>query len=200
MRLIAVSVQLGPAAIGRPVPLRVQKTAMRPIQLRGTELKSSALGFGCANLMGRVGRRESLRALELAFDQGISYFDTARSYGWGKSEGSVCGSTLCDGTDYGSPEESWLWLSPAKWTGTDTARPGRGSCRLHRVLVAENARWPGSAARQLEVVAGFAVQWWFRRGRRPLSVPVEVDGPGYSTAMSPAQSTGDNHQHTSRWR
>jgi aryl-alcohol dehydrogenase-like predicted oxidoreductase len=57
---------------------------MRYIQLAG--IRCSALGFGCANLMGRVSRRHSLRALSTAFDQGITIFDTARSYGWGESE------------------------------------------------------------------------------------------------------------------
>jgi aryl-alcohol dehydrogenase-like predicted oxidoreductase len=48
--------------------------------------KVSVLGFGCAPLMGRVGRRDSLRALALALDEGITFFDTARSYGYGESE------------------------------------------------------------------------------------------------------------------
>ena len=37
--------------------------------------------------MGRVGRRDSLRALEAAAAAGINFFDTARSYGYGESEG-----------------------------------------------------------------------------------------------------------------
>ena len=45
------------------------------------------LGFGCAPLMGRVGRRDSLRALSAALDAGITLFDTARSYGYGEGEG-----------------------------------------------------------------------------------------------------------------
>lgn len=59
---------------------------MRRIKLPGTTIECSALGFGCANLMGRVGFRQSLRALGCAHDLGVDYFDTARSYGWGKSE------------------------------------------------------------------------------------------------------------------
>jgi aryl-alcohol dehydrogenase-like predicted oxidoreductase len=49
-----------------------------------TEL--SELGFGCAAIMGRVGRRDSLVALSAAADAGINFFDTARSYGYGESE------------------------------------------------------------------------------------------------------------------
>jgi aryl-alcohol dehydrogenase-like predicted oxidoreductase len=59
---------------------------MRRVKLSGTDIECSALGFGCANLMGRYNRRESLRALEHAFDLGVTLFDTARSYGWGRSE------------------------------------------------------------------------------------------------------------------
>lgn len=47
----------------------------------------SVLGFGCAAMMGRAGRRESEAALGAAFDAGINFFDTARSYGYGASEG-----------------------------------------------------------------------------------------------------------------
>jgi aryl-alcohol dehydrogenase-like predicted oxidoreductase len=49
-------------------------------------MRSSALGFGCAAIMGRVGRRASLAALGAAYDAGITFYDTARSYGYGESE------------------------------------------------------------------------------------------------------------------
>lgn len=47
---------------------------------------SSRLGFGCAPILGRVGRKESLRALAAAYDHGIRHFDVARSYGFGEAE------------------------------------------------------------------------------------------------------------------
>jgi aryl-alcohol dehydrogenase-like predicted oxidoreductase len=46
----------------------------------------SELGFGCAAIGGRVGRRESLEALGTACDGGVTLYDTARSYGYGQSE------------------------------------------------------------------------------------------------------------------
>jgi aryl-alcohol dehydrogenase-like predicted oxidoreductase len=49
-------------------------------------VRASALGFGCSAIMGRVGRRASLAALTAAYDAGITFFDTARSYGYGESE------------------------------------------------------------------------------------------------------------------
>jgi aryl-alcohol dehydrogenase-like predicted oxidoreductase len=47
----------------------------------------SVLGLGCAAMMGSAGRRASLTALAAATDAGINFFDTARSYGYGASEG-----------------------------------------------------------------------------------------------------------------
>jgi aryl-alcohol dehydrogenase-like predicted oxidoreductase len=43
--------------------------------------------------MGRVGRGASLRAMNIAWDQGITLFDTARSYGFGEAE-AVLGEFL----------------------------------------------------------------------------------------------------------
>jgi aryl-alcohol dehydrogenase-like predicted oxidoreductase len=49
----------------------------------------SELGFGCAAIAGRVSRNDSLLALNFAYDAGITLYDTARSYGYGQSEGVV---------------------------------------------------------------------------------------------------------------
>ena len=60
---------------------------MQYLELASTEAKMSVLGFGCAALLGRSSRSESLTALGTAFDAGITFYDTARSYGYGGSEG-----------------------------------------------------------------------------------------------------------------
>jgi D-threo-aldose 1-dehydrogenase len=62
---------------------------MRMVALPGTDLDPSRLGFGSAALMARLGRRESVRLLEVAHDSGITHFDTARSYGYGEAESAV---------------------------------------------------------------------------------------------------------------
>lgn len=59
---------------------------MQTIALGNSGMRSSVLGFGCAAVMGRVGRKASLAALGAAYDGGITFFDTARSYGYGESE------------------------------------------------------------------------------------------------------------------
>ena len=65
---------------------------MRTIDLnisgqKTTVNKVSVLGLGCAAMLGRAGRRESLAALGAAYEAGINFFDTARSYGYGACEG-----------------------------------------------------------------------------------------------------------------
>jgi len=59
---------------------------MQSIALSNLDLRAPALGFGCSALMGRVGRKASLAALTAAYDAGVLFYDTARSYGYGESE------------------------------------------------------------------------------------------------------------------
>ncbi len=66
---------------------------MRYTNLGISDVPASVLGFGCAGIMGRAGRRQSLRALHAAYECGVTFFDTARSYGYGESE-SVVGEFL----------------------------------------------------------------------------------------------------------
>lgn len=68
---------------------------MRYVSFGTTGLRVSALGFGCAPMGSRFGKRESLRALAAAYDSGITFFDTARSYGYGDSE-RILGGFLRD--------------------------------------------------------------------------------------------------------
>ena len=64
---------------------------MRYIALPGAsnanDTQLSALGFGCAALLGRASRRDALTALTTAYDAGITFYDNARSYGYGAAEG-----------------------------------------------------------------------------------------------------------------
>jgi aryl-alcohol dehydrogenase-like predicted oxidoreductase len=48
--------------------------------------RAPMLGFGCSAMMGRVRRKASLAALAAAYDEGVLFYDTARSYGYGESE------------------------------------------------------------------------------------------------------------------
>jgi D-threo-aldose 1-dehydrogenase len=53
----------------------------------------SRLGFGCGGLFGGSDKRASLRLIQVAMDCGISYFDTARMYGYGEAEHILGGLT-----------------------------------------------------------------------------------------------------------
>lgn len=57
-----------------------------------TGIEVSEIGFGCGavgGLMVRGDRSEMVRAVKLALDSGITYFDTARMYGDGQSETNI---------------------------------------------------------------------------------------------------------------
>lgn len=66
---------------------------MRYFPLRKTGVddwaRCSELGFGCSAIGGRVSKKDSLIALGAAYDRGITLYDTARSYGYGASEGLI---------------------------------------------------------------------------------------------------------------
>lgn len=66
---------------------------MREVILPGLGRSTSALGFGMSRIIGGVGRRQSLRLLETAFDSGITHFDVAPCYGSGGAE-AVLGTFL----------------------------------------------------------------------------------------------------------
>lgn len=53
----------------------------------------SALGFGTASLGSRVSRKQGVAAIEHALDAGITWFDTAPSYGDGQAE-EILGAAL----------------------------------------------------------------------------------------------------------
>jgi len=63
---------------------------MEYVSLPGTELKVSRLAFGCGALgghdHGKVDVNEIIKAVRIAFDRGINFFDTANVYGLGQSE------------------------------------------------------------------------------------------------------------------
>lgn len=50
---------------------------------------SSELAFGCASVMGRISKKQSIRVLHQALDVGVTHFDVARSYGYGEAESCV---------------------------------------------------------------------------------------------------------------
>ena len=52
---------------------------MRYVKLGKTELAVSEFGFGCIPII-RLSKEDAVKVLQYAFDQGITYFDTANAY------------------------------------------------------------------------------------------------------------------------
>jgi aryl-alcohol dehydrogenase-like predicted oxidoreductase len=106
-------------------------------------MRSSVLGFGCSAVMGRVGRRASLAALGAAFDAGVTFYDTARSYGYGESE-AVLGEFLRGrrdavvvSTKFGIvPARSNVWKQMAKPLARGLVRLMPGARRALRGQIA----------------------------------------------------------------
>ena len=55
-------------------------------QVNFNNLKTSSLGFGCANLAAELRLTQAKDVLDTAYDQGITHYDVARSYGYGRCE------------------------------------------------------------------------------------------------------------------
>ena len=53
------------------------------------DIQTSALGFGCASVLGARSAQESAFALDRAFALGVRHFDLAPSYGFGQAEAFV---------------------------------------------------------------------------------------------------------------
>lgn len=59
---------------------------MRQVFAAALDRQVSVVGFGCASLGSRVPASEGRRALDNAYDQGVTWFDVAPPYGDGKAE------------------------------------------------------------------------------------------------------------------
>ena len=62
---------------------------MNKVRLAGTDITTSSLGFGCAQLMRISSTKHRQRILHAAYDAGIRHFDVARMYGLGAAEGEL---------------------------------------------------------------------------------------------------------------
>ena len=140
-------------------------------QLGRTGLNVSVLGFGCGAVGGLLingERSEMLRVIDRAIELGISYFDTAQSYGAGQSEANL-GAVLQE-LGHSALVGTKVQLAPAELHDIEGAvsRAAEASLRrlrrdridlfqLHNPIVAE--RQPGGQGltiAELEaVVTGF---------------------------------------------
>jgi D-threo-aldose 1-dehydrogenase len=63
-----------------------KREALKRTVLLPANIQTSRLGFGCVQLTAHDSRREALSVLEHAFSLGITHFDVARGYGFGRAE------------------------------------------------------------------------------------------------------------------
>jgi aryl-alcohol dehydrogenase-like predicted oxidoreductase len=66
---------------------------MRQVYSRALGRTVSAIGFGCASLGSRISSRRGRRAVDMALEHGVTWFDVAPSYGDGQAE-ELLGSCL----------------------------------------------------------------------------------------------------------
>lgn len=64
---------------------------LRTVTPPGTAISASCVGFGCASLGSRIGHAAGARALEEAFDAGVTWYDVAPPYGAGEAEAILGG-------------------------------------------------------------------------------------------------------------
>ena len=62
---------------------------MRRTVLKGTDIETSVLGFGCSGLMGSGDSAGRQALLHRALDLGVTHFDVARLYGLGQAEAEL---------------------------------------------------------------------------------------------------------------
>jgi hypothetical protein len=72
--------------------------AMRTVFVPSLQREVSALGFGCAPLGSHVSEAQGLRALQAAYDRGVTWYDTAPPYGDGEA-GGILGRFLAGRRD-----------------------------------------------------------------------------------------------------
>ena len=62
---------------------------MKSITLRGTDIITTPIGFGCAGLMRTTTSKGRQKLLNTAYESGIRHYDVARMYGLGQAEAEV---------------------------------------------------------------------------------------------------------------
>jgi aryl-alcohol dehydrogenase-like predicted oxidoreductase len=98
---------------------------MESTRLGRSELGVSRVGLGCNNFGRRIDRDATRRVVEAALDAGITFFDTAESYGEGDSERFL-------GAALGERRSQVVVATKFGWGPADL--PGGDPVRVHRAL------------------------------------------------------------------
>jgi D-threo-aldose 1-dehydrogenase len=143
---------------------------VRSVTLTGTELRTSQLGLGCADLFRLPSRAQRRRLLDSAYEAGIRHFDVARMYGLGAAErevGSFVRSrrgTVVVGTKFGigvttagrllgavqAPARRAMEARPGLRRQMRSSAPGPGAGRAGRLLYSLDGYDAAAARRSLQ--------------------------------------------------
>jgi aryl-alcohol dehydrogenase-like predicted oxidoreductase len=104
---------------------------MERIALGGSRLEVSRVGLGCNNFGRRVDRRGTQRVVAAALEAGVTFFDTADTYGSGDSERFV-------GDALGDRRSEVVLATKFGWASDDL--PGGSPERVRRSIDASLAR------------------------------------------------------------
>jgi aryl-alcohol dehydrogenase-like predicted oxidoreductase len=104
---------------------------METIALGGSRLEVSRVGLGCNNFGRRVDRRGTQRVVAAALESGVTFFDTADTYGSGDSERFV-------GDALGDRRSEVVLATKFGWAADDL--PGGSPERIRRSIDASLAR------------------------------------------------------------
>jgi aryl-alcohol dehydrogenase-like predicted oxidoreductase len=98
---------------------------MESVRLARSELEVSRVGLGCNNFGRRLDREQTRGVVEAALDAGITFFDTAESYGDGDSE-------LFLGAALGERRSEVVVATKFGWAPGDL--PGGSPARVRRAI------------------------------------------------------------------
>ncbi len=132
--------------------------AMRNVFVPALGSQVSAIGFGCASLGSRVARDTGLKALERAYEAGVTWYDVAPSYGDGEAEsnlasflvGKRCNIQVCTKVGILPAQTPWLMrkvkpiarslvgLLPALRSVVAVRRPLATKTKLNSTLIRES--------------------------------------------------------------
>ncbi len=136
---------------------------MRRTTLRGTDVETSVLGFGCSGLMGSGSGAERQALLGRALDSGVTHFDVARFYGLGQAEAELGRFLKANpgratvATKFGLDPTPLLTAGASRVLNRLGARPlgrlveGIGGNRTHRFAVTDARAALESSLRKLSV-------------------------------------------------
>jgi len=110
---------------------------MQKRTLGNTNLEVSAIGLGCMGMSASYGppqdKQQMISLIRSAVELGVTFFDTAEVYGWGRSEESVADALQASGVEQGRALVATKWMPFLRTAGNRLPienRKDRNPCSL----------------------------------------------------------------------